>query len=213
MPMAAAPKALPLAISGDINDVPSIRIEPIVSPDLQRTMRRLAAKEFEVLCVTSPNGAAQLFAGLDREGLDARALGGVTVAAIGPGTAAALRAGGVIADVVPERSIAESLAADLISAGVRGKHVLVARAPAPLTGPLRSLNAVTESQTQEALTPVEIDPEGAAVEETSARIDHQRRVRVREQERVAVADDVDREPRTLGAGGNRQRHTRRVAGA
>ncbi len=53
---------------------------------------------------------------------------GVTVAAIGPGTAAALRAGGVVADVVPERSIAESLAADLIAAGVRGKHVLVARA-------------------------------------------------------------------------------------
>ena len=115
-------------LGAEVVEVPSIKIEPIDSADVQRTMRRLAAKEFEVLCVTSPNGAAQLFAGLDREGLDARALGGVTVAAIGPGTAAALRAGGVIADVVPERSIAESLAADLISAGVRGKHVLVARA-------------------------------------------------------------------------------------
>ena len=33
-----------------------------------------------------------------------------------------------MADVVPERSIAESLAAELIAAGVRGKRVLIARA-------------------------------------------------------------------------------------
>jgi uroporphyrinogen III methyltransferase/synthase len=116
-------------LGAEVVEVPAIRIEPrIESSDVRRTMRRLAAKEFEVLCVTSPNGAALLFAGLEGEGLDARALGGVTVAAIGPGTAAALRTGGIVADVVPERSIAESLAADLISAGVRGKHVLVARA-------------------------------------------------------------------------------------
>jgi uroporphyrinogen III methyltransferase/synthase len=116
-------------LGAEIVEVPAIRIEPrIESGDVQRTLRRVAAKEFEVVCVTSPNGATLLLAGLAAEGLDARALGGVTVAAIGPGTAAALRAGGVAADIVPERSIAESLAADLIAAGVRGKHVLVARA-------------------------------------------------------------------------------------
>jgi uroporphyrinogen III methyltransferase/synthase len=95
---------------------------------VQRAARRLAAKEFELLCLTSPNGAAVLLDAIKREGLDARALGGVTVAAIGPGTAAALREGGVAADVIPERSIAESLAAELVARGVRGKHVLVARA-------------------------------------------------------------------------------------
>jgi uroporphyrinogen III methyltransferase/synthase len=116
-------------LGAEVIEVPAIRIEPrIESAGVRRTMRRLAAKEFEVLCLTSPNGAALLFAGLNGEGLDARALGGVTVAAIGTGTAAALRAGGIVADLVPERAIAESLAAELISAGVRGKHVLVARA-------------------------------------------------------------------------------------
>jgi uroporphyrinogen III methyltransferase/synthase len=116
-------------LGAEVIEVPSIRIEPrIESAGVRRTMRRLAAKEFEVLCLTSPNGAALLFAGLNGEGLDARALGGVTVAAIGTGTAAALRAGGIVADLMPERAIAESLAAELVSAGVRGKHVLVARA-------------------------------------------------------------------------------------
>jgi len=52
----------------------------------------------------------------------------MVVAAIGPGTAAALRARGVRADVVPARSIAESLAAELIDRGVAGQRVLVARA-------------------------------------------------------------------------------------
>ena len=116
-------------LGAEVVQVPAIRIEPrIDSADVRHTLRRLAAGEFEVLCVTSPNGATLLFAGLESEGLDARALRGVTVAAIGPGTAAALRAGGVVADVIPERSIAESLAAELISTGVRAKHVLIARA-------------------------------------------------------------------------------------
>ena len=116
-------------LGAEIVEVPAIRIQPrIDSADVLSALRRLAAKEFEVVCVTSPNGAALLFAGLAGVELDARALGGVTVAAIGPGTAAALRAGGVVADIVPERSIAESLAAELIASGIRGKHVLVARA-------------------------------------------------------------------------------------
>ena len=65
---------------------------------------------------------------LEGQGLDARALAGIVVAAIGPGTAAALRARGVRADVVPERSIAESLAAELVERGVAARRVLIARA-------------------------------------------------------------------------------------
>ena len=116
-------------LGAEVVEVPSIKIEPrIDAPVVQRAIRGIAAREYEILCVTSPNGATLLLDALEAEGLDARALGGVTVAAIGPGTAAALRTGGVAADVVPERSIAESLAAELVSSGVRGKHVLIARA-------------------------------------------------------------------------------------
>ncbi len=53
-------------------------------------------------------------------------MAGARVAAIGPGTAAALRGHGVIADVVPERFVAEALVEALETVPVR--RALVARA-------------------------------------------------------------------------------------
>jgi len=58
--------------------------------------------------------------------MDARALSGARIAAIGPGTAAALREHGLIADVVPERFVAEGLVEAL--ADVPVSRALVARA-------------------------------------------------------------------------------------
>jgi len=55
--------------------------------------------------LTSPNAVERLFACLR----DARSLGSARVAAVGPGTAEALAARGVVADLVPPRSLAESL--------------------------------------------------------------------------------------------------------
>jgi uroporphyrinogen-III synthase len=52
----------------------------------------------------------------------------MTIAAIGPGTAGALAEGGVEPDVVPQRSVAESLVDELLERGVEGKRVLIARA-------------------------------------------------------------------------------------
>ena len=77
---------------------------------------------YDLLCVTSPTGVEHLFEGLR----DARDLAGVTVAAIGPGTARALRAHGVEADIVPERAVAEGLVEAL--ADVPVKRALIARA-------------------------------------------------------------------------------------
>jgi uroporphyrinogen III methyltransferase/synthase len=59
---------------------------------------------------------------------DARALASATVAAIGPGTARALATRGIVADVVPERFVAEALVEALAGVEVDGKRVLVARA-------------------------------------------------------------------------------------
>jgi uroporphyrinogen III methyltransferase/synthase len=67
-----------------------------------------------------------LFERLRAAGRDARALAGATVAAIGPGTAAALREHGIEADVLPERSVAESLVDALREVPV--ERALVARA-------------------------------------------------------------------------------------
>ncbi|HWE07728.1 MAG TPA: uroporphyrinogen-III C-methyltransferase [Solirubrobacteraceae bacterium] len=81
---------------------------------------------YDLVCLTSPTGVRFLFARLEREGRDARAFSGTRVAAIGPGTAAALREHGLIADVVPERFVAEGLVEALADVPVR--RALVARA-------------------------------------------------------------------------------------
>jgi uroporphyrinogen III methyltransferase/synthase len=103
------------ALGASVVEAPAIRIEPIAAelPDLAG---------FDLLCVTSPNGARRL---LEIAG-DARALAGPAIAAIGPGTADALRAGGIEADIVPPRAVAESLVEALAQRPVR--RALVARA-------------------------------------------------------------------------------------
>jgi uroporphyrinogen III methyltransferase / synthase len=80
------------------------------------------------VCLTSPNGVRLLFEAMQGAGRDARALAGATVAAIGPGTARALAEQGIVADVVPERFVAEALVEALAETEVEGKRVLVARA-------------------------------------------------------------------------------------
>jgi uroporphyrinogen III methyltransferase/synthase len=107
-------------------EAPAIRIEP--RPPEEVDPRVAAIGDYALVCVTSPNGAELLLDALERNGLDARALAGVTVAAIGPGTAAELRRRGVRADVVPPRSVAESLVEALTAVEVDGRRVLVARA-------------------------------------------------------------------------------------
>jgi uroporphyrinogen III methyltransferase / synthase len=100
-------------------EAPVIRIAPIDGPPPE-------PGRYDLVCLTSPNGVGLLFARLEAAGLDARALHGARVAAIGPGTAAALREHGVIADVVPERFIAEGLVEALAEVPV--SRALVARA-------------------------------------------------------------------------------------
>jgi uroporphyrinogen III methyltransferase/synthase len=106
-------------LGAHVVEAPAIHIRPLdgPAPDLER---------YDLVCLTSPNGVRELFARLHSAGRDARALAGSTVAAIGPGTARALRAHGVLADVVPERSVAEALVEAL--SGVPVQRALVARA-------------------------------------------------------------------------------------
>jgi len=83
---------------------------------------------YDLLCLTSPVGVASLFARLREEGCDARALAGTRIAAIGPGTAEALSARGIAADIVPERAVAESLLEALANATPPVRRALIARA-------------------------------------------------------------------------------------
>jgi len=86
-------------------EVPAIRIDD--PADGGAALRDAAARlgTYDWVVVTSPNGAERLLAELR----DARAFGAARVAAIGPGSADALRASNVQADLVPERFVAEGL--------------------------------------------------------------------------------------------------------
>ena len=79
---------------------------------------------YEWLVLTSANGAERFCACLR----DARDLGGVKIAAIGPGTADVLADHGLVADLIPERFVAESLLDAFPSPTAGAGRVLVARA-------------------------------------------------------------------------------------
>ena len=106
-------------LGAEVVEAPTIRIAPLPGPAPE-------LGDYDLVCLTSPNGAHLLFERLHAADRDARALAGATVAAIGPGTAAALREHGIEADVVPERAVAEALLEALRDVPV--ERALVARA-------------------------------------------------------------------------------------
>jgi uroporphyrinogen III methyltransferase/synthase len=114
-------------LGADVVELPAIRIEPrLDAPEVRDAVADLHT--YALVCLTSPNGVRLLFDAMATQGRDARALANATVAAIGPGTARALATRGVIADVVPEKFVAEGLIEALADIDVRGRPVLVARA-------------------------------------------------------------------------------------
>jgi len=128
----------------EVIECPTIEIHPLdASADLRAwlgpsSLRCDATNAVEreqirrLLVLTSPNGAALLAENLERLGADGRALAGVEIAAIGPGTAAALRStAGLRTDVLPTTFTTRALAERLIDwLGPDAKHarVLLARA-------------------------------------------------------------------------------------
>ncbi|HEX2128181.1 MAG TPA: uroporphyrinogen-III C-methyltransferase [Solirubrobacterales bacterium] len=114
-------------LGAEVVELPAIKVEPRI--DSAEVGEAIAALHtYALLCLTSPNGVRFLFEAMARHGRDARALANATIAAIGPGTAAALAERGVTTDIVPERSIAESLVEELSRVEVNGRPVLIARA-------------------------------------------------------------------------------------
>ncbi len=84
-------------LGATVIEAPTIRTVPI---DFT-----LPADLGDVLIFTSPTGVERVFSAI----ADARALAGPQVVAIGPGTAAALRAHGIESDIVPARSSSEGV--------------------------------------------------------------------------------------------------------
>jgi uroporphyrinogen III methyltransferase / synthase len=109
------------SLGARVVQAPVIRTLPLPgpAPDLD---------SYDLVCLTSPVGVDMLFERLRADGLDTRALAGRRVAAIGPGTADALAAHGIVADVVPERAVAEGLVEALGDLTPPVRRALIARA-------------------------------------------------------------------------------------
>ena len=110
------------ALGAEVIELPTIAIEP-----LEFEVPRLAGYEWIVF--TSENAVHAFFTnGLERTGLDTRALAGLRVGAIGPGTERALHARGITPDLLPQRSVAESFLDAFPEPDGHGERVLIPRA-------------------------------------------------------------------------------------
>ena len=108
-------------------EFPTIEVAPLADTSaIRQALGRLGC--FDWLVFTSVNGVAYFWQELGAMHLDARALGGLKVAAIGPATAQALADRGIRADFVPAKYVAESVVEGLLALQIGGKRVLIPRA-------------------------------------------------------------------------------------
>jgi uroporphyrinogen III methyltransferase/synthase len=112
-------------LGAEVVEAPAIEIADPADGGAALAAAAASIGAYEWLVLTSPNGVHRTFAHLP----DARALAGVRVAAIGPGTAEALASYRVVADLIPEAYVAESLLeAFPVPTGEGSGRVLVSRA-------------------------------------------------------------------------------------
>lgn len=108
-------------------EIPLIEIEPLSDPSaLDAAIQNLPQTRWVIF--TSANGVRAVANRIACLGRDTRIFGSSRIAAIGPGTAAALRATGLRADFVPSRYIAESMLEEWPEQDLRAKRVTLFRA-------------------------------------------------------------------------------------
>jgi uroporphyrinogen III methyltransferase/synthase len=110
-------------------ELPALELVPRHDPHrLGRALGALARGRYQWVVFTSANGVDVFFRRLREGGRDARAFAGARVCAIGPGTAAALAARGLRADLVPDEFVAESVVEALAGQKVARTRILLPRA-------------------------------------------------------------------------------------
>lgn len=106
--------------------LPVIEIKPLPRDILEQALNELDA--YQWLIFTSSNAVKQFFTTLIATGRDSRALHRLKIAVIGDITARELAGHGIIADVVPEQFVGESLADALSAHNLKGARILMPRA-------------------------------------------------------------------------------------
>jgi uroporphyrinogen III methyltransferase/synthase len=116
------------ALGADVIELPTIRIEP---PADLRAFAELVqdAHSYDWVVFTSPNGVNAFFDLFYKLYGDAREIGGVRIAAIGPATAQRIKDFHLKVDLQPEEFVAESLVREFRKeGGVENLRILIARA-------------------------------------------------------------------------------------
>ena len=113
-------------LGAEVVELPTIEIEGIhPNPELRKEIDCLS--DYRILAFTSPAGVDEWMRELFDMGKDARCMSGVSIAAIGNGTAQTLRKYGLIADFVPEVYHGKALGALIREKCADGDKVLLAR--------------------------------------------------------------------------------------
>ncbi len=139
-------------LGGDVFELPTIRIEPPV--DLRAFAELVQeAHAYDWLVFTSPNGVSAFFEMFFKIYSDARELGGVRIAAIGPATSKRVRDFHLSVDLQPEEFVAEAIIKEFQAkeGSIENQRFLLARA----------------EQARELL-PIELTKLGAIVDEAVA---------------------------------------------
>jgi len=113
------------ALGATVLPYPIISIVPRTSSFKNVKQSTLAI--YTMIIFTSPNGAAIFMDELLARGIDARALAGKKIFAMGSGTAAVLKKYAIIVDAVPEKYVAEGLLG-MLDADLVGENILIPRA-------------------------------------------------------------------------------------
>ncbi len=137
-------------MGADCLECPTIEvIPPDTWTDLDRCIQQIG--QYDWLVFTSVNGVHFFFDRLFSKHKDARALGHLNTAAIGPATEQALRQYGIYTDILPETYQAESVVEAFAKQSLDGLKVLLPRA-----------------KEARAVLPVELTRMGATVDEVTA---------------------------------------------
>lgn len=101
-------------LGADVLEMPTIRISPVEGSEKEEFFRLVAdVHTYDWLIFTSPNAVEYFFDAFYQFRDDARAIGGVRIAVVGPGTAAKLKEYHLATDLMPEKHVAEEIPAAL----------------------------------------------------------------------------------------------------
>lgn len=151
-------------LGAEVLELPTIRIDP---PSDKQEFAELVTEvhKYDWLVFSSPNGVERFFEAFFAVYDDARSIGGVRIAAVGPGTAQAVKNYRLAVDLMPEKYVAEELVkAFAEKENIENQTVLWVRAQEArrvVSQGLSALGAIVDECLAYKTVPEKDDPTGA----------------------------------------------------